>query len=71
MDSQSSWERQKETKEMTKENGSPIRSGMTEKSTDMIVELSFPNVSIGNPEHSKGVDLHFHGDDERSGFRIK
>ncbi len=50
MDSQSSWERQKETKEMTKENGSPIRSGMTEKSTDMIVELSFPNVSIGNPE---------------------
>ncbi len=41
----------------------PIRSGMTEKSTDMIVELSFPNVSIGNPEDSKGMDPHFHGDD--------
>ena len=39
--------------------------GMTEKSTDMIVELSFPNVPIGNPEHSEGMDPHFHGDDKR------
>jgi hypothetical protein len=40
---------------MTKRNGFPNRSGMTkkgmgmtEKSTDMIVELSFPNVPIRN-----------------------
>jgi hypothetical protein len=28
------------------------RHGDGRKSTDMIVELSFPNVSIGNPEPS-------------------
>jgi hypothetical protein len=37
--------------------------GMTGRSTDMIVELSFSNVSIGNPEHSKGMDPRLHGDD--------
>jgi hypothetical protein len=36
----------------------PIRSGMTFYS-------SFPNVSIGNPEHSELMDPHFHGDDKK------
>ena len=56
---------QKESRGMTKDNGSPIRSGMTEKSTGVTVELSFPNVPIGNPEHSEGMDPHFHGDDKK------
>jgi len=37
-------------KGMTEENpGSPIRSGMTERDIGMTVNLSFSNVSIGNP----------------------
>jgi len=56
----------------------PDQVGDDSKSTDMIVELSFSNVSIGNPEVSinpgfrikcgmtKRMDPHFHGDDSKA-----
>ncbi len=43
-----------------KKNGFPVKLGMTKRDKGMRFHLSFPNVSIGNPESSK-----------RNGFPVK
>ena len=41
----------------------PFFKGMTERDKGIRFHLSFPNVSIGNPENSKGMDSRFRGND--------